>query len=116
MEIKDDILQVLKGERFSQIMTGFEFTAATQIIVLIYDRESEEDSEFSLSFVKTADAEYPDAGLITLNEDNKMVFTIDTEEMEISSYDIEVRVDIAGVNAPILKKRKYFLTINESRT
>lgn len=116
MEIKDGILQVLKGERFSQIMTGFEFTAATQIVVLIYDRESEEDSGFALSFVKTATTDYPDAELITLNGDNKMVFTIDTEEMEISNYDIEARVDIAGVDAPILKKRKHFLTINESRT
>lgn len=117
MNVTGEKIECLQGERFSQLMSGFDFTSATQIVVLLYDRESTQSSGFSKAFVKVADAvNYPGAGLITLNVDGKMVFTIDTTGMPIGSYDIEARVDVSGVSAPILKERTNFLTIKESRT
>ncbi len=116
MKVIDKRIECLEGERFSQIMSGFDFTAATQVVVLLYLRESTLVSGFAKAFVKTASVTYPGAGLITLNGDGKMVFTIDTDGMAIGEYDIEVRVDISGVAAAIVKERTFFLTIKESRT
>jgi hypothetical protein len=116
MNVVGEKLECLEGEKFSQIMSGFEFTSASQIVVLLYDRESTQVSGFAKAFVKTASGTYPGAGLITLNTEGKMVFTIDTTGMLTRSYDIEVRVDVSGVSAPIVKQRANFLTIKESRT
>lgn len=117
MKVIDKRIEALEGERFSQIMSGFDFAAASQIVVLLYQRESTPASGFAKSYVKVADAvKYPAATLITLNENGKMVFTIDTDAMAVGDYDIEVSVNITGVAAPILKNRTFFLTIIESRT
>lgn len=114
MKTVGDKIECLQGEKFSQIMSGFDFTAATQIVVLLYPRESTVGSGFTKAYVKTASGTYPGAGLITLNGDNKMVFTIDATGMTAGDYDIEVRVDLSGTS--IVKERTSFLTIKESRT
>ena len=116
MKTTNGKIECLQGERFSQIMSGFDFVNASQIVVLLYDRESTSASGFAKAFVKNALSSYPGAGLITATEDSKMVFTIDTAGMPIGNYDIEARVDIVVLAAPILKQRTFFLTINESRT
>ena len=116
MKVLGEKIECLQGERFSQLMSGFDFTSATQIVVLLYNRESTVASGYEKAYVKTASSSYPGAGLITLNTDNKMVFTIDTAGMPVGLYDIEVRVDVTGVSGPIVKQREKFLTINESRT
>lgn len=116
MKTTNGKIECLQGERFSQIMSGFDFVNASQIVVLLYDRESTSGSGFAKAFVKTASSSYPGAGLITLNDASKMVFTIETAGMQIGNYDIEVRVDIVGVAAPIIKQRTFFLTVKESRT
>lgn len=115
MKTVGTIIECLQGEKFTQIMSGFDFTAATQVVVLLYPRESTVGSGFTKAFVKVADAEkYSDAALITLNGDNKMVFTIDATGMATGTYDIEVRVDLSG--SSIVKERTSFLTVKESRT
>lgn len=106
-------IECLQGERFSQIMSGFDFTSALQIVVLLYKQT---ESGIALAFVKEASETYPGAGLITLNEDSKMVFNIDTTNMSTGKYDIEVRVDFVGVAAPIVKDRVEFLNVKQSRT
>lgn len=116
MKTTNDKTECLQGERFSQVMSGFDFANATQIVVLLYERESTSSSGFAKAYVKNANSSYPNAGLITATEDSKMVFTIDTAGMPIGNYDIEARVDIVGVAAPILKQRTFFLTVKESRT
>jgi hypothetical protein len=45
-----------------------------------------------------------------------MVFTIDTTSLTTGKYEIEARVDVPGVMAPIVKQRSEFLTIKPSRT
>jgi hypothetical protein len=113
MTINGSKIECLQGERFSQIMSGFDFVNASQIVVLLYKQT---DPNISLAFVKVASESYPGAGLITLNEDSKMVFNIDTKNMSTGKYDIEVRVDVVGVLAPIVKQRTEFLNIKQSRT
>ena len=113
MEIIDNNIEVLQGERFSQVMSGFDFDLTSQIIVLIY---SSNEAGYALAFVKNETADYPNAGIISKREDGKMVFTIDTTGLKTGKYDIEARVDVAGVVAPILKDRAEFLTIKTSRT
>lgn len=115
MNVTGDKIECLQGEKFAQIMSGFDFASATQIVVLLYDKESTQASGFAKAFVKVADAiKYPGAGLITLNGDGKMNFTIDTTGMAVGYYDIEVRVDMSGTS--IVKERTSFLIIKESRT
>lgn len=116
MKIIGDKIEVLEGERFYQVISGFDYTSASQIVVLFYNRESTINSGFSRSFVKTATGTYPSAGLITLNGAGKMVFTMDTDAMDIGDYDIEVCVYISGVTAPIIKRRTFYLIIKESRS
>lgn len=114
MKVVGKIIECLQGERFSQIMSGFDFDTASQITVLLYKAT---ESGVSLSFVKVATDTYPDAGLITKREsDGKMIFTIDTTAMATGKYDIECRVDVAGVLAAIVKDRTEYLTVKESRT
>jgi hypothetical protein len=108
-----DKIECLQGERFSQLMTGFDFVNASQILILLYKQT---DSSVSLAFVKVASESYPAAGLITLNQDSKMVFNIDTTNLATGKYDIEVRVDFVGVAAPIVKDIVEFLEIKPSRT
>jgi hypothetical protein len=114
MNVTGDKIECLQGEKFAQVMSGFVFADATQIVVLLYDKESTQASGFAKAFVKTASGTYPGAGLITLNGDSKMVFTIDTTGMAAGEYDIEIRVDFG--TSSIVKSRTLFLTINESRT
>ena len=114
MKTVGTIIECLQGEKFSQIMSGFDFAAATQVVVLLYPRESTVGSGFTKAYVKTASATYPGATLITLNGDGKMVFTVDATGMSTGTYDIEVRVDLSGTS--IVKERTSFLTIKESRT
>lgn len=115
MNVIGDKIECLQGEKFAQIMSGFDFAAASQIVALLYDRESTKASGFAKAFVKVADAtNYPAAGLITLNSDSKMIFNVDTTNMAVGLYDIEIRVDISG--SSIVKDRASFLIINESRT
>lgn len=116
MKVKGDKIECLQGEKFAQVMSGFDFNSATQIVVLLYDKESTVGSGFAKAFVKVASGTYPGAGLITLNSDSKMEFTIDTAGMAVGSYDLEARVDVSGVSAPIVKQRGNFLTVKESRT
>lgn len=113
MKLIDGIIECLQGERFAQIMSGFDFIDAEQITVLLYRAT---DRGFHKSFVKITTVNYPDAGLITLNDAGKMAFTIDTIGMPPGEYDIEVRVDIVGVSAPIVKSRTHFITVKQSRT
>lgn len=113
MIIEDGVINCLRGERFTQTMSGFDYAKAGQIVVLIF--KSSEQSH-ALSFVKNATDEYPNAGLISLNEEGKMIFTIDTESLSPGIYDIEGRVDVVGVLAPIIKERNQFLKVNPSRT
>ena len=115
MNVTGDKIECLQGEKFAQLMSGFDFAAASQIVVLLYDKESTVGSGFAKSFVKVASGTYPSAGLITLNGDSKMQFSIDTTGMAVGSYDIEVRVDITG-GGSVVKERTSFLTIQESRT
>lgn len=114
MKVIGTLVECLQGEKFSQIMSGFDFAAATQVVALLYPKESTAGSGFAKAFVKTASGTYPGAGLITLNGDNKMVFTIDATGMETGTYDIEVRVDLSGTS--VVKERASFLIIKESRT
>lgn len=115
MNVTGDKIECLQGEKFSQLMSGFDFATATQIVVILYDKESTAASGFAKSFVKTADAtNYPSAGLITLNGDGKMVFNIDTTGMAVGDYDIEIKVNFSS--SSIVKSRTLFLTIKESRT
>lgn len=114
MKVIGNKIEYLQGERHPLIMSGFDFDLTSQIVVLLYKST---ESGVARAFVKRACAEYPEAGLITkLDEDDKMVFTIDTTGMPTGNYDIEARVDIAGVVAPILKERTEFLTVKQSRT
>lgn len=113
MKVNGDKIECLQGERFSQLMSGFDFNNTSQIVVLLYKQTG---AGPTTAFVKEPTDTYPNAGLITLNEDLKMVFTIDTASMSTGDYDIEVRVDVVGVVAPIVKQRTSFLTIKESRT
>lgn len=113
MKVNGSIIQCLQGERFTQLMSGFEFEQASQIVIVLYDPSG---SSFKKAFVKVASESYPDAGLITLNGEGKMSFTIDTTGMEPGKYNLESRVDITGENAEILKQVSEFLTILPSRT
>ena len=116
MTVIDTRLEALQGEKFSQIMSGFDFATASQIVILLYDKESTAESGFAKAFVKVADGvKYPSAGLITDNGGGKMIFTIDTTGMSIGNYDIEIRVDVTD-GSSIVKQRVLFLTIKESRT
>ena len=115
MNVINQRIECLQGEKFAQLMSGFDFTAATQVVVLLYPRQSTTGSGFTKAFVKVADVtNYPTATLITLNSDSKMVLSIDTTGMTLGDYDIEVRVDISGTS--IIKERTFFLTVKESRT
>lgn len=115
MKIVNQRIECLQGEKFSQLMSGFDFTAATQVVVLLYPRESIVGSGFSKAFVKVVDTtKYPDATFITLNSDGKMVLPIDTTGMIVGDYDVEVRVDLGSTS--IVKERTFFLTVKESRT
>ena len=114
MKTVGTLIECLQGEKFSQLMSGFDFTAATQVVILLYPRESTVGSGFTKAFVKTASGTYPGAGLITLNGDGKMIFSIDTTAIGTGTYDVEVRVDISGTS--IVKERTSFLTVKESRT
>jgi len=116
MNVSGDKIECLQGEKFAQLMSGFDFATASQIVVLLYDKESTQSSGFAKSFVKVADAtKYPTATLITLNGDGKMQFTIDTTSMAVGLYEIEVRVDVTG-GGSIVKERATFLIIKESRS
>jgi len=115
MNVSGDKIECLQGEKFAQLMSGFDFTSASQIVVLLYDKESTQSSGFAKAFVKVASGTYPSAGLITINGDGKMNFTIDTTGMAVGVYDIEVRVDVTG-GGSIVKERATFLIIKESRS
>jgi len=116
MNVTGDKIECLQGEKFAQLMSGFDFTSASQIVVLLYDKESTQSSGFAKAFVKVADAtKYPTATLITLDGDGKMQFTIDTTGMAVGLYEIEIRVDLSG-GGSIVKQRTDFLIIKESRT
>jgi len=116
MNVTGDKIECLQGEKFAQLMSGFDFTSASQIVVLLYDKESTQSSGFAKAFVKVASGTYPSAGLITLNDDDKMTFQIDTTGMAVGVYDIEARVDVSGISSPIIKQRTTFLIIKESRS
>ena len=112
--IDNTTVEVLAGERFSQIISGFDFDLVSQITILLY-RSNE--AGYSLAWTKTASDKYLDAGTIEKREeDAKMVFTIDTTGLATGKYDIEARVDVPGVLSPIVKQRSEFLTIKPSRT
>ena len=113
MKIVRKTTECLRGERFYQIMSGFDFDEASQIVVLLYRSSSD---EFDKAFVKVADPKYPNASLITLNDDSKMLFTVDTTDMSQGKYEVEIRIDIIGISAPIIKDRSDFLIVKESRT
>lgn len=113
MKVNGKIIECLQGERFPQLMSGFDYINADQIVILLYRSN---DTSFAKSFVKVADDKYPEAGLVTVNEAEKMVFTVSTEGMEPGKYDIEIRVDLVGVSAPIVKDRTDYLIVKQSRT
>lgn len=113
MIVANEIIEALKGERFSQIMSGFNFDTAAQITVALYKAG---ETGISLAWLKTPSQTYPQAGVIEKREDGKMVFTIDTQSLSTGKYEIEARVDVVGVLAPIVKQRSEFLTLKPSRT
>ena len=106
--------EILQGERFAQVISGFDFDTAAQITILLFKGN---ESGHSLAWVKIPTTDYENAGIIEKREsDGKMVFTIDTKGLSTGKYEIEARVDVIGVLAPIVKKRTEFLTIKQSRT
>jgi hypothetical protein len=107
-------IECLQGERFAQVMSGFDFDTASQITIALYKAA---EPTVALEWLKTASEDYPDAGVIEKRDsDGKMVFTIDTTSLTTGKYEIEARVDVPGVMAPIVKQRSEFLTIKPSRT
>lgn len=115
MKVDDNnVYQVMSGERFPQEMTGFNFDTLSQLIVLLYKSN---EAGYSLAWTKTVTDQYPNAGVIEKREeDGKIVFSIDTTGLSNGDYDIEVRGDVGGVLAAIVKDRYKFLTIKPSRT
>lgn len=114
MIIVDNTYETLQGERFTQEITGFDFDALSQLVILLYKAT---ESGYSLAWTKTATDQYPNAGVIEKREeDGKIVFTVDTTGLSTGDYDIEVRGDVGGVLAAIVKDRYKFLTIKPSRT
>lgn len=107
-------LEALQGERFSQVISGFNFDLASQITILLF---KDNELNHSKSWVKFPTETYPEALLVTKREsDGKMIFLIDTAGLTSGKYSIECRVDVVGVTAPIVKKRIEFLTLKQSRS
>lgn len=110
MKITGDSIECLQGERWTQELSGFDFNIASQIMVKLAGTTN------SLVWLKQPDDEYPAATAITEREDGKMIFTIDTTGLPEGKYSMEARVDVAGVLAPVYKKRDSFITIKKSYT
>lgn len=113
-QVIEQVIEKLQGERFVGTISGFDFDIASQITILLYKSS---ETGFIRSWLKNPNSKYPQANLVTKNiEDGKMYFTVDLEGLPTGNYELEARVDVVGVVAPIIKKRSKFLTINPSRT
>lgn len=113
MKIVGEKIECRQGERFAQVMSGFDYSLVTQIVVLLYRNIVD---GYERAWVKTPTVSYPAAGLVDVREDGKMVFTIDTTALPTGRYDIEVRIDVVGVMAPVVKELKEYLIVKQSRT
>jgi len=113
MEIIQDKLIVYKGERFNQKVSGIDFDTATQILFLLY---KDNEDGFTKSFVKAETEEYQNSGIVSSLEDGSLTFVIDTEGFETGKYFIETRVDVSGVQTPIIKGKKELFTLKQSKS
>jgi len=105
-------IDVIEGESFMQTLSGFDFDSADQIIVVMYKAMF---PGYSLSWVKTPSVDYPDAGPITKNNLNQIVFNVNTDGLSSGSYDIEATVYLDGVMPQVIKQRSRFIKIIKSR-
>ena len=116
MKLSKGLNIALQGERFTQLVSGFDFNNTSQIDVLLYGAYTDEG--FVKSWVKTPDAEnYPEAGTVEFDPiSGKSFFEVDTTDLEIGRYGIEIRVDFAGLIEPIDKEETEYLQVKKSRT
>ena len=116
MKLSKGLNIALKGERFTQPISGFDFNNTSQIVVLLYGAYT--DDGFVKSWVKVPDLEnYPDAGSVEFDPvSGKSFFEVDTTDLEVGRYGIEIRVDFAGIIEPIDKEEAEYLQVKKSRT
>lgn len=112
MKVTGKTIEALRGERWYQKITGFDWDQVTQIVVRICNAVTGQN----ITYTKMATEDYPEAGSISNSEDGSMLFLLDTSDLDPGKYSIEIKINVAGVNAAILKQQQHFLTVKKSNT
>lgn len=112
MEIVSGVLNVIKGERFSQKIGGVDYDQCSQIVIKLYN---DFNPEVCLYWVKEASPDYPGAGTVSKTEDPDMQLSIfiKTDDLIPGKYQILAMREIKGVNAPVLKNRKALFILSK---
>jgi len=113
--------ELLKGEKRSVLLyistdatTSINYDLCDQVLVKIYHAEAPANKiEFKLVSEAAGDVLLTK---VTVSNKTYVRFYLDTTSLKTGIYNLESKVTIAGVEAPVYKPTDVFMSLGESRT